>query len=349
MVSPTTNKGLLLPQVGNDTGLWGGELNTTITTLDNILGNNTVLPSSTFGTTITLASSQAQCAYISITSTGVGPFTLNFPSSNNAIGIYSVNNATLGTVTCQSTAGGVTTPLGAATTGMLYSDGVNVIPAINLPAAAVFTTGDVKPTFKAVADAGWVFMNDGTIGSSGSNASTRANSDCQNLFILLWNNVANAYAPVAGGRGGSALADWNANKTLGLPAMLGRAMASAGTGSGLGATWALGQGTGEVNHTLTATEEPVHNHNATASTFNLNNATVVVDVLQLDGLSGNSSAVYNNQIGVTYNAQINAGAPLSLYVQKLAFGTNVTVGNAGGGGAHNNMQPTTFINIEIKL
>lgn len=91
-------------------------------------------------------------------------------------------------------------------------------------AANQFTTGDVKMTWKTVADSGWVLWNDGTIGSAASTATTRANADTEYLFTLLWNNVSDTWAPVSGGRGGSAAADFAANKTLMLPRGVGRAM-----------------------------------------------------------------------------------------------------------------------------
>ena len=63
---------------------------------------------------------------------------------------------------------------------------------VDIPQTA-FTTGDVKQTFKTVADAGWVMMNDGSIGDGSSGAMTRANPDTQALFTLLWNNIGDAY------------------------------------------------------------------------------------------------------------------------------------------------------------
>lgn len=102
------------------------------------------------------------------------------------------------------------------------------------PAAAVaFSTGDVKVTYKAVADSGWVMFNDGTIGSAASGATTRANADTQALYTLLWTNCADADCPVTGGRGGSASADFSANKPIATPKVLGRGQAVAGSGAGL--------------------------------------------------------------------------------------------------------------------
>jgi hypothetical protein len=99
-------------------------------------------------------------------------------------------------------------------------------------------TGDIKWTLKTAADAGWVMMNDGSIGDASSNATARAFADCQALFTLLWTNISNSWAPTqdASGtpvsRGASAAADWTAHRRLLLPRTLGRALAIAGSGSG---------------------------------------------------------------------------------------------------------------------
>ena len=98
------------------------------------------------------------------------------------------------------------------------------------PAASSFTTGDVKTTLKTAADAGWVMMNDGTIGDASSGATTRANADTQALFTLLWTNVSNTNCPVSGGRGASAAADFAAHKTIALPKMLGERWLRPGAG-----------------------------------------------------------------------------------------------------------------------
>lgn len=106
-----------------------------------------------------------------------------------------------------------------------------------------FETGDVKLTLATTAPAGWVLADDGTIGNALSGATTRANEDTADLFILLWNNVSDTEAPVSGGRGLSAVDDFDAGKTITLTRMLGRALAISGSGSGLTArrsasTWA---------------------------------------------------------------------------------------------------------------
>jgi hypothetical protein len=123
----------------------------------------------------------------------------------------------------------------------------------------IFSTGDAKLTLKANADIGWVMMNDGNIGDPTSSATTRANTDCQALFLLLWTNVTDTYAPVSGGRGATAIADWNAHKRIGLTKVLGRSIAISGLGAGL-TNRSLGSSLGEETHTMTLAEMVTHSH-----------------------------------------------------------------------------------------
>jgi len=88
-------------------------------------------------------------------------------------------------------------------------------------------TGDVKLSFQSSMP-GWLPMDDGSIGSATSGALTRANIDTFPLYYVLWNNVADSWAPVPFGRGASAADDFSANKELILMKTLGRAIASGG-------------------------------------------------------------------------------------------------------------------------
>ena len=178
------------------------------------------------------------------------------------------------------------------------------------PVASSFATGDVKTTLKTAADAGWVMMNDGTIGDASSGATTRANADTQALFALLWTNVSNSNCPVSGGRGVSGAADFAAHKTIALPKMLGRALAAAGAGAGL-TTRNLGDTVGEEAHTLAVSEIPPHSH--------------------------------------TYT-QLSSGVSGTLFWGPGSNDTGTfSTSSIGGGAAHNNMQPTGFLNFMIKL
>ena len=128
-------------------------------------------------------------------------------------------------------------------------------------------TGDVRPGYLITAPGGWVPMNDGSIGNVGSGATTRANQDTFQLYKTVYDAVINTWAPVSGGRTGSATNDFIAGKTLTLPRALGRVLAEAGAGAGLTAT-ALGLWSGAEAYatTLVAANLPPHSHTYTFTT-----------------------------------------------------------------------------------
>jgi hypothetical protein len=176
-----------------------------------------------------------------------------------------------------------------------------------------FTTGDAKLTLKTVADAGWVLMNDGTIGDATSGATTRANADCQALFVLMWTNMSNAWCPVLpGGRGATALADFNAHKTLLMPYQLGRSIAIAGVGSGL-TSRVLGSLAGAETESPTIGKTASHNHS-------MGHGAILVDG------------------GATYTGLALLSPSYTLY-------TN----NQGGDAPLNILDPTSYWNVMIKL
>lgn len=123
--------------------------------------------------------------------------------------------------------------------------------------------GDIKASVRATAPTGWLLCV-GTIGNASSGATRRANADTLALFTFLWDGMSDANAPVSGGRGASAAADFAANKTITLPDTRERVIAGYnGGGAGLissSMTVALGEkgGAGEV--TLGINQLPPHSH-----------------------------------------------------------------------------------------
>jgi hypothetical protein len=110
---------------------------------------------------------------------------------------------------------------------LAVGSGTGDIITSNVPAEAILTTGCVLWMPVADVKVGWVRLNGRTIGNVSSGGSERANADCQALFEYLWSNFGDAICPVPTGRGGSASADWAANKQLTLLDMRGK------TGTGL--------------------------------------------------------------------------------------------------------------------
>ena len=221
-----------------------------------------------------------------------------------------------------------------------------------------WSTGDVKATLKAAADSGWIMMDDGTVGDGSSGASTRANADCQALFTLLWNNIADANCPVVGGRGASAAVDWAAHKKITLPKTLGRALAFAGSGASLSAR-TLAAAVGEEAHTLTTGEMPSHSHtgatvaggaHAHGGTTTANGAhshgSVPLTTPDVDrGASGGASSFSLDDFGQT-DVQGTHNHNISTDTHA---GHQHGITSEGGGAAHNNMQPSVFMNFMVKL
>jgi len=127
----------------------------------------------------------------------------------------------------------------------------------------------------AAAPAGYIDLNGGTIGSTASGASTRANADTINLYTEIWNNTAVADLPIytsAGAvtaKGASAAADFAANKRLTIPD--GRAAFFRGLdlGRGVDVGRALGSFQDEAfashSHGISISNSGTHTHVVTAS------------------------------------------------------------------------------------
>ena len=103
-----------------------------------------------------------------------------------------------------------------------------------------------------------------------------------------------------------------------MPDAQGRVLGGVGTGTGLSAR-SQGQKVGAETHTLTSAEMPSHTHDSNA----------VGGTLGLIKADGTNTAVTVDASPIEPN----------LYAAPVAL----TIDPTGGGGAHNNMQPTLFI------
>ena len=115
----------------------------------------------------------------------------------------------------------------------------------------------------------------------------------------------------------------NGTTTFNLPDARGRVIGAIGTGSGLTAR-SLGHKEGTETHTLTIDEMPSHNHNVTdpGHTHSYTNTPNDQQVSALPGEQAADQADFSQTTGSST--------------------TGITIQNTGGGGAHNNMQPTLF-------
>lgn len=190
-------------------------------------------------------------------------------------------------------------------------------------------TGTVIATILTSAPTGWLMFNGDTVGSASSGA-TRASADNKNLFLALWASFTNTDAPVSGGRGATAAADWTANKTITLPDLRGRSIIGTGTGSGLTAR-THGAKVGAETHQLAAGELPAHQH-----------------------FSFNTGATSNGSPSVSaaqYPTRDNSTASNGSYTIN-GTATAATVGltsSIGSDAAHNNMQPSMALNWIVKI
>jgi hypothetical protein len=235
-----------------------------------------------------------------------------------------------------------------------------------------FTTGDVKLTFKTVADPGWLMMDDGTLGSASSNA-THTGTQYQALFSVIWAMPAAGLTIYTSGGvpttfGASAAADFAANKRLSLPTALGRALAVAGAGAGL-TSRQLGQFLGEESHTLVQNELPnvVPAFSGTAKSLvavltawwnNLGQIPTggtgtAIHALQNTSSGSAGSATFNLggtlDSGSGLNMVYDLGGPDQMNNQIKPEGTISSINGNVATVSHNNMQPTTFLNVMIKL
>jgi microcystin-dependent protein len=124
---------------------------------------------------------------------------------------------------------------------------------------------------------------------------------------------------------GTAFGVGNGSTTFNIPDARGRVLGAIGSGTGL-TPRNLGDTVGAETHTLTTSEMPSHSHGVTdpghahSYSNNLNDQGV-------NTLTTQDSAADNADLGQTTGSST----------------TGITIDNTGGGGAHNNMQPTEFI------
>lgn len=181
-------------------------------------------------------------------------------------------------------------PVQTVTTGMIHAELLNTI----------------KP--------GYVRLNGRSIGNAASGGTERAHADTSALFTYLWNATTDAIAPVSGGRGGSAAADFAANKNLGLPSFQGAIPiglddmgATAGgffTGLGfsVGTETTPGARTGANGAALSASNIPAHAHSGTTNPESAHTHTATVGI---QSANHTHAASTDSQGGHQHDAFIN--------------------------------------------
>lgn len=197
-------------------------------------------------------------------------------------------------------------------------------------------TGVISSYIAATAPSGWVQLAGKTIGNASSGGTERANADCEALFELLWTEFADAEAPVSSGRGASAQADFDANKTITLPDLRGRAIVglddmggssasriTASSTDGGNASTPGGAG-GAETHTLTEAELASHKHFDTSA-----GAVFTANSVTADGIS-------------------NTGSGATAFSGAISL-SKITQDTIGSDTAHSNTQPWLALYYIMKL
>lgn len=186
-------------------------------------------------------------------------------------------------------------------------------------------TGDIKFSPKSGTVSGWVRCNGRTIGSATSGATERANSDTSDLYEFLWNNFADSILAVSGGRGGTAAADFAANKPMalfdlragglfGLDDMGNSAASRLGSAPfTTGAATTAGSYLGENTHALVTGELASHSHavsitSGVQSANHTHTGTTSSDGSHTHTLNNATNMVNNTAGGLT----ISAGNPYGI-------------------------------------
>jgi microcystin-dependent protein len=247
-----------------------------------------------------------------------------------------------------SDANGIPTHSTVTSTELGYVSGVTsgIQAQINSLSSGSTPTGSRIGYVGTTAPTGWVLCSGRTIGNGSSGGTERANADTSTLFELLWNSYGNTELPIqdsagaASTRGASAAADFAANKRMPLPDYRGRvgvgkddmggSTASRMTSGGAGIVGTtMGASGGAQTHTLATSELPAH-----ASTQNSHAHSVAISSLANEGGTSNGYRASNAPGDTTVAAAVSATA---------------TNQNVGGGGSHNNTQPSIIETCIIKL
>lgn len=181
----------------------------------------------------------------------------------------------------------------------------------------IFPTGTLRwmsnaPSGVPINIPGWLVLtntNIAYIGSASSGAAF-AGTIYKNLYIAWWESFTDADIVISSGRGATALADFNANKTMTMPRyILGTVLA--GAGDSLFINSAFGQFEGSRTNTLAIPNLPPHFHELRG---------------QVNAQSGAGAVNINGLGGIVQNTE-----------------------PTGSGTPVNNMQPTFYLWLYVKL
>ncbi len=241
-------------------------------------------------------------------------------------------------------------------------------------------TGDTRTSLNNFSPYGWVPMNDGTIGSATSGGTTRASIDTYPLYKIIWDNVNGTFAPtytstgVPVARGASAVADFAANNRLALTKALGRVFA--GTAPQVSLNFTVNTAVTGSNLVLTSgttASTPLASPVILTSTGTMpsplisgviyyaiptSSTQLAVALTAFDATQGVGITLTTNGTGtLTLRAPVAILGEITGEVNNTGqsggydtvYNASPLTAPAAGSSTHNSMQPTTFMNVFIKL
>lgn len=248
---------------------------------------------------------------------------------------------------------------------------VTASSSVTTSSTQVYQTGMTMFTFTDAAQSGFARLNGRTLGNGASSATERANADTSDLFAHLWNNLADTLAAVSTGRGGTAAADYAANKTITLPDMRGAVPVGldtmgAAAGSFLtavtftaGNSSTVGSPGGENTHALSTAELASHSHGAGTFSGATHSHTGTTDsngahTHTYNAPTSGASTVVNGagQVsGLSSNTTSSDGAHTHTFTtgNSGALTVSGTSATAGSGTAHNIVQKCKLVTWHCKL
>jgi microcystin-dependent protein len=357
-MATTYTSRLRLPQQGvNDNpDLWGIILNDTMGLVDTAVAGITAVAMPDANITLSTANGapdQARSAILAFSGTLTAPRFVDLPAGISKV--YIVSNMCTNSLTFRVGAGPNVALVPAFRRQMIFTDGAGVyeantyaeffnvaslgvgyLDAVTLlqGGSPVWSPGDIKPTMATAVPTGWLAAN----GQAVSRTTFAA------LFAAI----------------GTSFGAGDGSTTFNVPDLRGRVLAGLDAGAGrLSAATALGWAGGFQSHTLVVGEMPNHAHSATADAQgnhqhfgNTNGAGAHNHSLTFP--KGNNFSLQYGSAGGPIGPESGVTDGVGDHTHGFATdfsGThshNITVAANGGGGAHNNVQPTMATNWLIK-
>jgi hypothetical protein len=208
------------------------------------------------------------------------------------------------------------------------------------------TTGDIKWNLDSAEITGFVKLNGQTIGNAGS-AAYYADDLLADLFTYLWNRVSNTYAPVSGGRGANAAADFGAGKQMTLPdarfrdfrGLSGMGNSVVAAAANYGGASAPGFTGGSDSKTIATGNLPAHTHTGTTGNGSgtIGGSTATDGSHSHTGATTDTAGLHNHSYNQPADATVLTG---TVAVTVKANNAAANTGDAGSH-SHNVTVPTS--------